>query len=271
MSYLLLDPYSLAQCLEPSKWQQILLGESVNKCSRTHEVSINAGVLGGDPLYPLRLFICLFIRRGKWDSSDMFWEQCLSASLPTACHCGHAAQSMGLLTGSGPHSRLLCAGWAPQPLAWVSAQCWSLDENLSCSTQHNVTIIAPIQRNDTWLLVHPGPQKADKDLSGDYWGRRVSWLDENLSFCCTSWFLFQGTRLLPAPRPQVRCQLSQSPEHCCVCRKRSVCSCAPVLHIPTPWILQEKSTLGSLSKAHRLKYPQDQSGELCVWADHLEN
>lgn len=147
----------------------------------------------------------------------------------------------------------------------MSAQCWSLDENLSCSTQHNVTIIAPIQGNDTWLLVHPGPQKADRGLSGGYWGRRVSWLDENLFFRCTFWFLFQGARLLPAPRPQVRCQLSQSPEHSCVCRKRSVCSYAPVLYIPTPRILQEKSTLGSLSEAHRQKkYPQDQSGEVCI-------
>ena len=118
----------------------------------------------------------------------------------------------GFSLAQGPTPKLICAGWAPEPLAWVSAQCWSLDENLSCSTQHNVTIIAPIQGNHTWLLVHPGPQKADRGLSGGYWGRRVSWLDEHLFFCCTFWFLFQGTRLLPAPRPPfgVSCHRAQS-------------------------------------------------------------
>lgn len=84
------------------------------------------------------LWDCLFIHRGKWDSSDVFWEHCLSASLPSACHCGHAAQSMGLLIGSGPHSQthlcrvsprapclsvcpVLVAGW--KPLLFHSAQC----------------------------------------------------------------------------------------------------------------------------------------------------
>lgn len=51
-------------------------------------------------------------------------------------------------------------------LECLSAQCWSLNENLSCSTQHNIPIIAPLQGSDTCPLVYPGPRKADRDLSG---------------------------------------------------------------------------------------------------------
>ena len=92
---------------------------------------------------------------------------CFPAPLPAAADM--QPNPWGFFLAQGPAPKLLCAGWAPEPLARVSVQCWSLDENLSCSTQHNVPIIAPIQGNDTCLLVHPGPRKADRDLSGGCW------------------------------------------------------------------------------------------------------
>lgn len=77
----------------------------------------------------------------------------------------------GFSLPQGPPPKLLCAGQAPKLLTRMSAQRRSLDENLSCSPQHNVAIIAPIQENDTCLLVHSGPRKADSDLRGSCWGR----------------------------------------------------------------------------------------------------
>lgn len=110
---------------------------------------------------------------------------------------GRAAVDMqpsprGFSSPQGPSPKLLCAGHAPKPLTRMSAHCWSLDENLSCSPQHNVAIIAPLQENDTCLLVHSGPRKADRDLSGSCWEKESFTDGWKLLLLSDLQFLLQG-------------------------------------------------------------------------------
>lgn len=147
----------------------------------------------------------------------------------------------GFSSPQGPSPKLLCAGQAPKPLPRMSAQCWSLDENLSCSPQHNVAIIAPIQEDDTCLLVHSGPRKADRDLRGSCWEKEFHGWMKTPSFVIPS-ISAPGQGLLPAPRLQGLVSVVNS-GYCtgCIWRKRNFCFHVQMLHEAHPLLLGPSS------------------------------
>lgn len=166
--------------------------------------------------------------------------------------CGPALWAS--LQPRAPLSSSFVQGEPPESLDWMSVQCWSLYENLSCSTQHNVAIIAPIQGNDTCLLVYPGPRKVDRDLNGGCW-EKESFTDGWKSLLLSHLqFLFQGTGLLSAPRLQgLASVVNSAPCTDCVWRKGNFGFYARMLPKACPllWVLpQEKSTLESLSNGN---------------------
>lgn len=186
---------------------------------------------------------------------------------------GRAAVDMqpsprGFSSPQGPSPKLLCAGHAPKPLTRMSAHCWSLDENLSCSPQHNVAIIAPLQENDTCLLVHSGPRKADRDLSGSCWEKESFTDGWKLLLLSDLQFLLQGRGCYLHPGFRASSRSSAGAPALVVSGGKgpfvfmSTCCTKPA---PSLWVLPpESSTLGSISESHRLKLRQGQAGEVCV-------